>query len=159
LTLANRIAALTISCSGSTFRLLACAASAAVALGAGLVLLAWALDIEGAMNILPALPKMMPNTALGLLLAAASLWLLRVERPQSSLQRLQRSAGRLSALAVTLLGLLTLVEYLSGWDLGIDQLLFRDPLGALTSSIPGPVLRPKPPWPSPLWAPPCCFWT
>ncbi len=53
----------------------------AVVLAAGLVLFGWALDIEGVKSVVPSLPRMMPNTALGLLPAAASLWLLRVERP------------------------------------------------------------------------------
>ncbi len=125
------------ACLGSSVNVFLWAASAAVILGASLVLYGWALDIEGVKSIIPGLPRIMPNTALGLLVAAVSIWLMRVEHPQSHLQRLQRRAGQTGALAVALLGLLTLVEYVSGRDPGFDQLLFGDPVGTLVSSIPG----------------------
>ncbi len=102
------------ACLGSSVNVFLWAASAAVILGASLVLYGWALDIEGVKSIIPGLPRIMPNTALGLLVAAVSIWLMRVEHPQSHLQRLQRRAGQTGALAVALLGLLTLVEYVSG---------------------------------------------
>jgi PAS domain S-box-containing protein len=40
-----------------------------------------------------------------------------------------------------LIGLLTLSQYLFGWNIGLDQLLFRDLAGAAETSIPG---RPSP---------------
>ncbi|MBW4634217.1 MAG: PAS domain S-box protein [Iphinoe sp. HA4291-MV1] len=41
------------------------------------------------------------------------------------------------AIAVTTIGLLTLCQYLFGWDLGIDELLFRDSPQAVETSHPG----------------------
>lgn len=71
-------------------------------------------------SVLPGLVTMKPNTALAFVLAGVSLWLLRREEAD---QRARRIAGA-CAFLVALVGLLTLGEYLAGWNLGIDQLLF-----------------------------------
>src|SRR5215211_2325398 len=87
-----------------------------------LVLTGWALDVATLKNILPGQPQMVPNTALGFILASASLWLLRAE-PASGRSR---RAARACAGLVALMSLLTLAEYLSGLDLRIDRLFFED---------------------------------
>lgn len=66
------------------------------------------------------------NTALGLLLAGLALVLLVPERTGPA----RRWLGRLCATIVFVLGALTLSEHLIGWDLGIDQLLAKEPPGA-----------------------------
>jgi PAS domain S-box-containing protein len=109
-----------------------CAALASAVVGLS-VLLGWWLGIEWLKSVLPGLVTMKANTAVGLVLASASLWLLRTERPSLWARRL----GQLCALAVLLLGLLTFSQYLFGRDLGIDQMLFREPLGASGTSCPG----------------------
>src|SRR5205085_8319500 len=74
---------------------------------------------------------MKANTALGLIACGASLTLL-IRRP-----------GRRSWVAFVLaaaagaIGALTLSEHLFGWNLGIDQLLFREPAGAAATASPG----------------------
>ncbi len=90
-----------------------------------LVLLGWAADIVVLKSIVPGLVPMMANTAAGFVLAGASLWLLRQEPDQAIPPSRRRLAWALAA-AVTLLGLLTLGEYAFGWELGLDQLLFKD---------------------------------
>ena len=93
---------------------------------AGEVLLGgYALGISGLQNLAPGLPKMMPNTALGLLLSAISLFLYTTN---SEKHRLFSNGWmqRLLAVAVALLGAATIMEYLLGIDLGIDELLLRD---------------------------------
>ncbi|MBI3950706.1 MAG: response regulator [Acidobacteria bacterium] len=109
------------------------AASAIVMLMASLVLVGWMLDIATLKSILPDLVTMKANTALGLLLAGTSLWLLGTE-PR---HRWIRRAAQVCAGTVVLIGLLTLSEYLLGWDLGIDQLLFRNEPGAVATPYPG----------------------
>jgi methyl-accepting chemotaxis protein len=94
------------------------------ALGA-LVLLGWALDVAVLRSVVPGLATMKANTALGFLLAGAALWLQSPESPQ----RRVRLGAQVCAGLVALLGVLTLAEYGSGWDLGIDQLLFREVAG------------------------------
>src|SRR5437899_699745 len=80
----------------------------------------WALDIAPLKSVVPDAATMKANTALafiGLGLAVA-VAVLQHRQPRFRAIRL------MFALAVTLLGLLTLAEYRFGWNLGIDQLLF-----------------------------------
>jgi signal transduction histidine kinase len=80
---------------------------------------------------------MVPNTALAFILASVSLWLLRTEESAGRWRRCARACAGV----VTLIGLLTLGEYLSGRDLKIDTLLFSDSLHGAGASFPG---RPSP---------------
>src|SRR5215211_3362511 len=73
------------------------------------------------------------NTALALLLCGASLWLLNSDHERREF----RIAGVIGAAIVTIIGLLTLSEHIFGWNLGIDQILFKESARALTTSIPG----------------------
>jgi PAS domain S-box-containing protein len=101
------------------------------------VLVGWALDLAALKSLLPTLPTMKPLTALGFLLAGIALWLLRHEGPSPR-------ARRLALLCITILSLiggLTLLEYLAGVDLGIDQLLFAEAVRAEPELYPG---RPSP---------------
>ena len=100
------------------------AAGAVAVLVGCLVLAGWTLDVDVLKRMLPGLVAMNPATALAFILAGASLLLLLNENAD---QRLRRIAQGL-ALAVALIGLLKLVRILFGWDLGIDQLLFREKL-------------------------------
>ncbi|MDQ3812825.1 MAG: PAS domain S-box protein [Armatimonadota bacterium] len=106
----------------SSFKAFARAASVAAILVGFLVLVGWGLDITILKSILPHWVTMKANTALCFILAGVALWLLRMEpvapRP--------RRVAQVCAAIVALIGFLTLSEYLCGWDLGLDQLLFRD---------------------------------
>lgn len=76
------------------------------------------------------------NTAIAFLLSGVSLWLLSRESfPRSPRLRVFIAQG--CAIAVTVLGLLTLCQYLFGWNLGIDELLFRESPQAVETSHPG----------------------
>ena len=86
------------------------------------VLIAWLLDISALKELRPGLPTMKANTALGFILAGATLVL--VGRPHQS--PLTRRAAQVGAGLVTLLGGLSLAQYVFQVDLGIDQLLARD---------------------------------
>ena len=94
----------------------------------GLVLVGWLFDIIILKSVLPGLATMKANAAFAFVIAGVSLWLSQTERTVQ-----QRRGGRVCALMVTLIGLLTLAEYLGDFDLGIDELLFDDPLTAQTS--------------------------
>jgi PAS domain S-box-containing protein len=108
----------------------AVAAVLAVAVG-GMVLTGWALDISMLKSILPGWVSMKPNTALAFVLTGVALPL--VSRSPSLLSRL----GRLCGLLAGLIGLLTLAEYVYGWNPGFDQWLFSEPAGAVATSNPG----------------------
>ncbi len=92
----------------------------------------WIFEIDRLKQIHPELPAMQPNTAFGLLLCAIAA-LLTSSDPRP---RRQRVAGIL-AVAVSVLGLLTLAEYTFGWDLGIDHIL-------IASSTPGRIFTGRP---------------
>lgn len=84
------------------------------------VLCGWALDVPLLKSVLPGAVEMKANAAVGLILSAAALFIL--SNRQSSWQRV----GQTLALAVGALGVTTCGQYLFAWDLGIDELLFRD---------------------------------
>ncbi|MEW6324940.1 MAG: ATP-binding protein [Nitrospirota bacterium] len=98
-----------------------------------LVLIGWAFDLDAVKSVLPRMATMKANTALALLLAGLALRL-------SVTRNRNRPAGRIArlcAFVVAMIGLLTLLEYLAGWDFGIDQLLFRDSEAAPDHPFPG----------------------
>jgi diguanylate cyclase (GGDEF)-like protein len=84
----------------------------------------WALDVAVLRNVVPGTVAMKPWTALGLLSAATALRLL-LEGPSPRARR----AARAAAAFPLLLGAAVLSEYVLGWDLGIDELLFVDAAG------------------------------
>lgn len=89
------------------------AAWLAIALGA-MVLVGWALDASPMRTVFPGSVAMKANTAAALMLAGAALGLSR------------RSGGRVAAAAVLLIGVTTMSEFITGWNLHVDQLLFSD---------------------------------
>ena len=131
--------------------LLVQAASAIAILIGGLVLLGWSLDIGFLKSGCYANQvTMKPNAALCFVLSGISLWLLQILGDQRSGQRWQQTRlvnlpqskiyhplARGCAVAVLLIGILTVSEYLCSWNLGIDQLLFRDTSEMQMTSHPG----------------------
>ncbi|CBE69158.1 putative Histidine kinase [Candidatus Methylomirabilis oxygeniifera] len=97
--------------------------SAGAIVAGGLVLIGWWLDVAVLKAPASGFPAMQANTALAFVLIGASLWLLLAE---SVISGWSRPLARVCAATVVLMGLLTLSEYLFGWDLGIDQLLVKD---------------------------------
>ena len=111
-----------------------CLAAAIIVVAISCVVLAgWALQITVLMTVFPGLVTMKANTAVGLGLAAISLWL---QIPIES-RRLGRQLARILAAVVVLIGAATLCEYTFGINLRIDELLFLDPKGSLGTSSPG----------------------
>jgi len=106
---------------------IACAA-VAILVGSG-VLLGWATGIESLKSISPSFSQMKANTALCFILAGISLLLLR-----NPLHKHWSTLGKGLAGIISLLALLTLFEYIAGSNLGIDELLFRDPNSAAAFS-------------------------
>jgi len=80
----------------------------------------WLFDVPVLKSVVPGLATMEANTALGLCLSGASLWLWK-QKPDWAMQRLAQVSG----FAVALLGTLTLGEYVVGREFGINDLLFR----------------------------------
>ncbi len=106
----------------------------AVGVAIGLAgLLGWVLDSPTLKSIQPGLVSMKPNDAVGLVLLGLALWLLRRESVLPQRRRIARGC----AWGAALLGAVTLTEYATGWDLGIDQLLFSETGNMIWTSHPG----------------------
>ncbi len=90
----------------------------------GLVLVGWFTGNDALKTLLPGSIRMKANTALAFMLAGMALWLLHAKLADRRMVMLRRACSAL----VLLVGLLTLSEYVLGWNLGIDQLLVRETL-------------------------------
>ena len=105
---------------------LACWASAAIAV---LALLGWQLDSALLKGLLPGAVAMNPVTAVGLVLAGASLWVLRRKAPP----RGPATFARIAAAVVTAIGTLKLFSLITGIQVPFDELLFH---GRLAGALP-----------------------
>jgi len=108
-----------------SFRLISKGAAIIIGLTAVIVIIGWIFDIPVFKSVNPDFVTMKANTAISFLLIGLSLLLL--QKPDSGeLSRRRRSFAYVCAFIVSLIGLLTLSEYIFGWNLGIDQLLFKE---------------------------------
>jgi PAS domain S-box-containing protein len=97
----------------------------------GIVVLAgWMTGLALLKSVVPGLVEMKANTALGFICCGFALWLL-VRHPE------RRTLIRVLIALAILIGTLTSIEYLLGRNLGIDQLMFREPAGAVGTLSPG----------------------
>lgn len=115
------------------FRWVSKGLSAAIAAAGGLVLAGWIWDIALLKSFHPGFTAMKANTGLGFVLMGAALWLVQGK----GITPLKRRAADLCAWVIIALGALTLGEYLTGLDFGIDQLFFREALPAFGTVSPG----------------------
>ncbi|HEX5337754.1 MAG TPA: PAS domain S-box protein [Gallionella sp.] len=100
-----------------------------------LVLYGWMMGIPALKSIWPGWVTMKVNTALCIVLAGFSLWLKADEGIQS--HRLWRHITLALAVPVMVLGWLTILEYQTHLDLGLDQWLFSEPAAAVGTLAPG----------------------
>ena len=96
-------------------------------------MLGWALNISALKGVFSGLETMKANTALGMLLGGLELALLSQKKKNMPL----RLCTAALAVAIAALGALTLSEYSSGRNLGLDELLFRDVTQRAGNSFPG----------------------
>lgn len=102
-----------------------------------LVLIGWAFDIAAFKSILPVWVSMKANTAACFLLIGVALLLITRQSPIRNPRPLLSLLARFFSLLAGLIGLLTLAEYIFGWDVGIDQWLINEPEGTMGTSHPG----------------------
>jgi diguanylate cyclase (GGDEF)-like protein/PAS domain S-box-containing protein len=94
-----------------------------IIVASAVVLAGWVFDVPALRALWIGKTDMKGNTAIGFMLIGGSVWALhRPGRPPVS-----GTMARLPALVAGLIGLLSLLEYLAGVDLRIDQWLFIDP--------------------------------
>ncbi len=113
-------------------RLCTVLASTALVIGA-IGFVGWVLGIDTFKRCHPAFVAMKFNATVGLILAAGALLLQRCE----SVQGWQRQTARLMAAFIVVLGVVTSLEHIIGWDAGIDQLFFRESEAEAGQSFPG----------------------
>lgn len=94
----------------------------------------WIFDIQFLKSTFPGASNMKLNAALGLILLSVSLLMLQPKREDAQALRL---AARLCSSAAILIGSITLVEYITGWDTGFNQLFIKERPGALFTPHPG----------------------
>jgi len=104
---------------------------AVVAIVGGVVFAGWALGIDWLIVLIPHSVPMKANTALGFVLSGCAIFLLPTRSERA------KRAARVCATMVSGIALVTLVEYMSGWNLGIDEILFRATDPAVATSHPG----------------------
>src|SRR5271168_3044225 len=97
------------------------------------VLAGWTFDVAVLKSVFPGLVAMKVNTALGLILCGGTLGILSVQERKKPVQLIASGV----AVLVIVLGLSTMSEYLFGWDLRIDQLIFHYSSEVTELSIPG----------------------
>lgn len=107
------------------------AAAATVSLVGVGVLLGWAFGIASLKHVVPGLVSMVPNTALCLLGAVV------FQRARAPVPPTLYAAGQAIALLVAVVSGLTLLQYLSHQDFGIDQFLFLDDTRVMLAEYPG----------------------
>lgn len=105
---------------------------AAAAIGI-VVLVGWTLNIDVLKSILPGLLTMKANTAFCLVLMGAAVVLLF----QSTGSPRRRWVARVLIGVAGSIALATGAQYVTGVDLGIDQLVFADPADAIGTLVPG----------------------
>jgi PAS domain S-box-containing protein len=93
----------------------------------------WGFKIDSLRSVLPGFVSMKVNTAIGLVLAGAALLLDQAGAAQGIKRRLVQICAGLTSL----IGLLTLIEYALGKNLGIDEILFRELTNPFAGSGPG----------------------
>ncbi len=96
-----------------------------------LVLIGWIFNIPVLKSILPQWPATKFNTAIGLLLSGITLYLLN--KPSISLT--EKKIAQLFASFILIIGLLTLSQYLFGYNTGIDELFWKD--DSVVATYPG----------------------
>lgn len=99
-----------------------------------LVLLGWTFNLPILQSILPGQPQMVPLTAVAFILASVSLGTLKSKRRFVVV-------SVLCAFAVILIAALIISEYIGGFDLGLDKVIFSQELASTSRSFPG---RPSP---------------
>lgn len=98
-----------------------------------LALVGWQFNITALKSVSADFISIKPNTALSLILAALSLLMIQSSVPRHFTYRLSKT---LSIIVILLSGA-TLLEYLTGWNPGLDALLFKEAPGAFETLMPG----------------------
>ncbi len=97
-----------------------------------LILIGWTFNIQILLTPGSGFSTIKSNTGLAFLLIGLSLWFVQTKRINMHNQRV----AQILAFIVLMIGILTLMEYIFNLNFGIDQILFKETIGALNTSAP-----------------------
>ncbi|HML04694.1 MAG TPA: PAS domain S-box protein [Methanobacterium sp.] len=103
-----------------------------ILIGGLIIFLGWAFNISIFKTPGTYFSAVKTNTALCFIFLGLSLWFLQEKR----LNNLNLRIGKIFAFLAALIGMLTLIEYLTGINLLLDQIIFSEPLGAIQTTNP-----------------------
>jgi PAS domain S-box-containing protein len=112
-----------------------------VSFAGALVLMGWALDMDGLKSLFWHGPKMARITGLGFALLGIGLWSAATDKIQTSRQSTYSALRLLQwgcAGAVVLISITRLVGILTGWHLGVSDGVFSEPAGTRNPASMGP---------------------
>ncbi len=98
-----------------------------------LVLVGWMFNIVILKSVFQEFVSMKANTAVAFIFLGVSLWFLLDKK----VGRVKQQIVQLCALVAFFIGVLTLSQDVFGWNLRIDQLLFKEEINAIGTSHPG----------------------
>ncbi len=98
-----------------------------------LVIFGWAFNIGSFKSIFPNIVEMKANTAICFVLIGVSLFFLN----EKLITKPQLRITQICAIIVVIIGFLSIIEYLFNFNIGIDQLLFKEQVGAILTTNPG----------------------
>ena len=97
-----------------------------------LILIGWTFNIPILLHPGSGFSTIKSNTGLAFLLIGISIWFIQTKRIKFHNQRI----AQILAFIVLIIGFLTLIEYIFNLNIGIDQILFKEAVGALNTSAP-----------------------
>lgn len=98
-----------------------------------LVLTGWLFEISVLKSVLPGIVSMKFNTAICFIISAGTLHFLDISSPTSN----QKKAAQIGASILLIIAGLTLGQYIFKSNIGIDQLLWKEEVGAIDTLSPG----------------------
>ena len=113
-----------------SFRFISQVSGIVVSLIGVFALMGWIFNIVMLKSVLPGYVTMKANAALCFILTGLSLYL----TANGDKNNKTRLAADVCAILAAVIGFITLSEYLFGWNLGIDELVFKEPQGAAGTS-------------------------
>jgi len=104
------------------------------------VLGGWAFDIQILKTIVPGQVAVKANTSVGFMLLGFLLWL---RNAPALVMRYRNTLCAVAAFVVATIGLVSFIEFLTGWNPGFDQVLFKvppeDAYGSIRAGLMSPI--------------------
>ncbi len=101
-----------------------------------IVFTGWLLGIEQLKSVIPSFVSMKVNTSLAFIFISSALLLTMSEKSRRR-EKLKRGVVNLLIVLTFSIGFITLIEYITGFDLLIDEVLFRDSSASVLTQSPG----------------------